>query len=618
MSIVTLDQLEELTKSAPAVAINGRSDRGRRTLDLVEWFTENNVPVEGPSPWEGGQKWVFQVCPWNAEHTNRSAFVVQLASGAISAGCHHNGCEGKGWTDLCRLYEPAATKHDESSEDAEWGSPIPFTRFLSPPFPVHVLPAWLRAFVESVSEATQTPVDLAAMLSLSVLAAATAGRLIVRVRPGYREPLNIFTVTAMPPANRKSAVFRALLQPLEHLERDESARVGDEIAKATSRQRIQESRLKQLQNKAAQAKDHERELLIQESEDLAVSTARERVPSPPRLIVDDCTPEQLARLLQEQGGRLAVMSPEGDVFEILAGRYSQGVSNFGVYLHGHAGDTIRVDRVGRPPEYISNPALTVGLTVQPDVIRGLCAKPGFRGRGLLGRFLYSMPTSMLGRRRVDVPPVSPEVTMAYEENILRLAKIRPITYEDEETRPYELIFDADAHSEFLRLQEWVEPQLAETGELGYMSDWAGKLCGAAARICGLLHLAKFADEAEPWQQPVGRQTVCDAGEIAHYLIAHAQQAFAEMGADEVQDGALKIFHWIKEKNVQQFTKRDLFQGLKGTFKRVEFMNDPLKTLIDFGYLRGVDATPTGTAGRRPSPIYLVNPLWRRGADRGAR
>ena len=44
------------------------------------------------------------------------------------------------------------------------------------------------------------------MLVLSVIAAACAKKVIVQVRPSYVEPVNIYTVTALPPGNRKSAV----------------------------------------------------------------------------------------------------------------------------------------------------------------------------------------------------------------------------------------------------------------------------------------------------------------------------------------------------------------------------------------------------------------------------
>ena len=60
-------------------------------------------------------------------------------------------------------------------------------------------------------------------------------------------------------------------------------------------------------------------------------------------------------MLAEQGA-VAIMSPEGDVFEMMAGRYTtSGSPNLYVYLAGHAGDSVRVDRVGRDSESIPQP-----------------------------------------------------------------------------------------------------------------------------------------------------------------------------------------------------------------------------------------------------------------------
>ena len=96
------------------------------------------------------------------------------------------------------------------------------------------------------------------------------------------------------------------------------------------------------------------------------------------------------------------------MFDQMAGRYNQAAGpNLGVYLKGHAGDLLKVDRRGRPPEYVERPCLTIGLAVQPEVLRGLAGRPGFGGRGLLARFLYSLPAEP-GRpppgRRPTRPP----------------------------------------------------------------------------------------------------------------------------------------------------------------------------------------------------------------------
>ena len=141
------------------------------------------------------------------------------------------------------------------------------------------------------------------------------------------------------------------------------------------------------------------------------------VPEIPRLVADDVTPEAVASLLAEQTGRIAVISAEGGVFDIIAGRYNGNIPNMDVWLKGHSGDMIRVDRKGRPPEYIRKPALTLGLMIQPEVLKSIAAQRAFRGRGLIARFLYALPVSQVGYRKTGAPPLSETVRTAYDADI---------------------------------------------------------------------------------------------------------------------------------------------------------------------------------------------------------
>src|ERR1051326_7465415 len=83
-----------------------RSRGGGGDFDLERWIAEHLVEVDGPIAWQSGRKWIFRVCPWNADHRNRSAYIVQHASGAIGAGCQHTGCADRGWHDLRDVIEP--------------------------------------------------------------------------------------------------------------------------------------------------------------------------------------------------------------------------------------------------------------------------------------------------------------------------------------------------------------------------------------------------------------------------------------------------------------------------------------------------------------------------------
>ena len=126
-----------------------------------------------------------------------------------------------------------------------------------------------------------------------------------------------------------------------------------------------------------------------------------RIPNAPRLLADDFTPEALGELMSRQDQRIGVLGSEGGLFDTLAGRYSNGVPNIDAVLKFWAGETTYVDRRGRDAIFLEDPHLTVVLSPQPEVVQGLAGKPGFRGRGLVARFLYLLPESRLGARKAE-------------------------------------------------------------------------------------------------------------------------------------------------------------------------------------------------------------------------
>src|SRR4051812_10663569 len=318
-----------------------------------------------------------------------------------------------GQTNLDRLLH--ALREPQTPPPAPWPeSPTPFGQPELPEFPVRAFPNWLSNYIRSQARATQTPTDLAALLSLAVLATACAGRVVVNPWGDWHEPLNLFTIVALPPGHRKSAVFASVVHPIQQYEAQAALESAPQLAQARRARHAAEQALLRAETALALASDAERDNLLALAQRRADDLEAAPLPVVPRLIVDDCSPERLAMLLHQQGGRLAILSPEGGIFDLIAGRYSTtGAPNLDHILKGHAGDPIIVDRVGRPGEIIPRPALTIGLAVQPEVLRGLIARPGFHGRGLLARFLYALPHATLGHRAINVEPVPDSLREAY-------------------------------------------------------------------------------------------------------------------------------------------------------------------------------------------------------------
>lgn len=110
--------------------------------------------------------------------------------------------------------KPIIVATSEWTPKAEpWPEPESFDVLNLPEFPTRALPDVLRQWVEAESHATQTPADLAARLALSVCSVGIAWRVVVEPRPGWHEPVNLFTAVLLEPGNRKSAVFSDAMKP---------------------------------------------------------------------------------------------------------------------------------------------------------------------------------------------------------------------------------------------------------------------------------------------------------------------------------------------------------------------------------------------------------------------
>lgn len=488
----------------------------------------------------------------------------------------------------------------------EWEKPVPFNEYDLPPFRHDVFPGWLREFILAESESSQTPPDLTGMLVLTVCAAAVAKKVNVKIRGGWTEPLNLFTVTALPPASRKSAVFADVLEPVVEYEEELTRDILPLIEDKRTKRKILEHTLSRVQLEASKAKGFERNKLTEEAIELGRELAETPVKALPRLVVDDCSPEKLANIMSDQGGRIGVFAPEGDVFDIMGGRYSSGTPNLGVYLRGHAGDTIRIDRVGRAPEFIKNPALTFGVCVQPEVLQGLIHKPSFRGRGLLGRFLYSLPRPNIGSRRIGSEPMPAEIISVYKKNIKKLYSLPGRKDEQGELIPYSLHLSAEAQLILNDFEQWIEPQLGELGTLGSIQDWAGKLAGAVVRIAGIIHMAANVDRPAPWEEPIQKESLSCAVMLSDYLISHARAAYDEMGGNQEFDAAKHILKWITKSGLLHFTKREAHYSLQGRFKKADELDPALTVLMERGYIREIVEKKSGP-GRKPSPAFEANP-----------
>lgn len=482
-------------------------------------------------------------------------------------------------------------------EGTEWPDMVALDVEPPRPVPVSEWPPVLSEYALALADETETPLELPGLLLLGTLAAACQKLADVQVKPGYREPINIYTAVALPPATRKSGVFKRASKPLVKFEADQRAKVEEERKAAESRLRTHKERVKHLTKLAAKAKDdNEAQGLAEQIAELEANEPQ--LPQEPRLFTSDVTTEHLATMMSVQGETLAAMSPEGGIFETMAGRYNQGTPNIDLYLMAHAGDAVRVDRGSKPPVILDNPRLTMVLAVQPDVLDAMSTKPGFKGRGLLGRFLYALPPSNLGKRTGKGQPADPFIEQAYQERVLELIEAAQRT-----EQPGTLHLSDEAREIWQDCWQSVEDELGAYGLFEFCTDWAGKLPGAVARIAALFHFARYG--ANGIKETVTAEDMQAAVNTGNALASHALAVYGLMGADPDIEGAKILAQWFKRHHLTEFSARDAHKNHKSRFPHASDIDRPLEVLAERGYIRALP-TAEGQPGR-PSRRFAVNP-----------
>ncbi len=499
-----------------------------------------------------------------------------------------------------------------------WPDPIPLDAVQVEEFPIDALPEWLGNWVKATADANQIPLDLPAMLALSVLASAGAKKFDIEARPGWIEPVNIMVAVVLPPGERKSAAFAVATAPIIDFERAHASAWRADFERARAAFEIAQKTLEKAKKEALEGDTQKDRALV-----LAAEFAGLRAPVFPRLFVDDVTPERLVSMLAEQGGRLSVLSAEGVLFNILAGRYADGAACFEGVLKGHSGDTLRVDRVGRAPDIIDSPALTVGVTIQPDVLRSIGERGEFKDRGLVARFLICVPIPRVGRREVARPPVPKEVAAIYGYRLRALLEM-PIEIDPTgRALPRRLKLSEEGELVLRRFEAALEPRLGAAGDLGTLGGWGSKLSGALVRISALLHLSDVATVQGFGHigHPPGHSTteisgeiVRKAGLIAHFLIPHARRAATLMG-DPGLDLAGRVLAAIVAQKEPRCSKREIFRKLRGGLRGAADLDAPLQLLVDHGWIRPSPGEPEPRPGR-PSKTFDVHPSILRGETSG--
>jgi replicative DNA helicase len=510
-----------------------------------------------------------------------------------------------------RRTSPAPTPRAVGS----WEDPVPLaSREAAPAFPIETLLDWAAAWASAISAEKGAALDLGASLALDVVAGAIARNVQVSPRPGWYEPTNLYTIVALAPGQRKSPVFKAALRPVRALERQRMQAWEEQQQLVGLSGAIFDKRRKELIAEAADADELDPEQLSERMEELLEGLGPTEAEPRPRLLTEDVTPEGLAGLLADHGRIIAASDEGAAIFENLAGRYARGSTSWDVLNKAHSSADLVVDRKSSGPVIVYDPAITLAITTQPEMLRALARKPGVEGRGVLARPLYALPAPVYadGVTRAADPSVLEE----YARRIRNVYSDTPELEfdEDDHPRPALLTLSEGAREAFERFEAELNQERRELGgddlegESVYLG-WLSKLAGQAARLAAVLHAA------DHWTDGVGvgtlvidEPTMARAITLARYYRLHALAVFGLIGELPEQQRARSILRWLKTRppaELEGLTVRDVHRT-RGKGTTAVQVRVALALLEQHGYLRFERQSRTGSAGR-PSERIHVHP-----------
>lgn len=258
----------ETLKALMLVATTNSGGAGKWTDSLSEHFKGAVEVLILPDNDEPGHRHAQQVAESLYKH-DIPAKIVKLPDlpekGDVSDWWWHGGdteellklcCEAPIWSPGCDapISMPARTPSCDWANSDSFGEPMFFEDQKTEDLGSDFLPSWVKNYIDALSGQTQTPLSMASMLALAVLAACLQKRYeISPYSDEYTEPLSLWVLVVAPPASRKSAVLEALRDPISEWELEQEQLLAPKIEEQKTQRDISLRRIEELTRRASKA-----------------------------------------------------------------------------------------------------------------------------------------------------------------------------------------------------------------------------------------------------------------------------------------------------------------------------------------------------------------------------
>ena len=456
--------------------------------------------------------------------------------------------------------------------------PQPLFRELSKPelFPVEVLGSELGSTVKALVKVTKAPLALCAQ---SVLAAVTLAVQPFRnvIIDGRILPISQFFLTIGDSGERKSAVDGIALKMHREFEKSELDEYRSELHVFNNMLEVYNTEKKKIINIRKSSKDE----ITQKLDELGLPP----LPPPSRMmIIQEPTFEGIIKMYENGRPSLGLFSDEGGR---MVGGYAMSddnqlktISGFCTLWDGKPLSKVRSES-GSAVYY--NRRFSIHLMFQSVVAQLLLGNKMASGQGFLARCLTVYPESTVGTRIYESVNAdkSPELINYHQKIKHILNKSMPINANDKnELAPTEMTLNDEAKQVWVEFHNYVEVNLAETGQFQSIREFGAKAAEHSLRLAAVMTLFENIDCTI-----INKEKMESATKLVKYYLSEALRLNCIAQIPQELLKADKLLKWCHKLPGPYVYSTQVYKNGPNSIREKTSAKQALKILEDHGHLK---------------------------------
>jgi hypothetical protein len=435
--------------------------------------------------------------------------------------------------------------------------PVPTDLDIQAEFPLAALPPDMVRIIREVTDSLQVPIEAVGSALIGASAIAARGNFQIGVKPGYNEALTVYIVLGLASGGRKSAIVSFFRQIFNTVEQERQIAFDRDATECKLTKDILKSIKKHVQKEELATFLPEGALSYSETAAIVAEKLKpiqekiDKVDWRPRFLIDSPTLKELAVAMGTQDEAIGIMEAEGGIWK---NRVLSNVDD--ILLKGFTMEPFSDETSTAKSVILSAPCLAICSLVQMDVAETLYSRSKLKDHGVLPRILVVFAKWRGGPKRVDIPPISTDVTALYEDKIRSLLNItRPEGQKGVRTW-HTIELSPEARAVLLPFEQEVNWRIHE-GHFANFESFGEKLIGHAIRLAGIVHLWQH---RQPHAHSIGAKAMQAGIELARFYSQHAMAVF-DLERLQAIKFANRILKWLKREPKPIFSKREAQRAL---------------------------------------------------------